>query len=110
MSPLDKPLAWMAGEVKTPPMSSNARIELGYLLRCLQGGASLSMPHSRPMPTIGARCHELRVTDEDKIWRIVYRTDPDAIVILEVFNKTTKTTPQKVIKACKRRLSMYDED
>ena len=110
MSPLDKPLAWMAGEVKTPPMSSNARIELGYLLRRLQGGVSLGMPHSRPMPTIGARCHELRVTDEDKIWRVVYRTDPDAIVILEVFNKTTKTTPQKVIKACKRRLSMYDED
>src|ERR1041384_6180436 len=25
------------------------------------GGDRLSLPHSRPMPNIGARCHELRV-------------------------------------------------
>jgi phage-related protein len=51
------------------------------------GGEKLTMPHSRPMPTIGRRCHELRVTDEDKTWRIVYRIYDDAIVILEVFAK-----------------------
>ncbi len=40
----DKELVWLAGEVKTPPFSSEARIEAGYLLRLLQKGESLSMP------------------------------------------------------------------
>jgi hypothetical protein len=33
MSPKDKVLVWFVGEVKTPPFSSSARIEAGYLLR-----------------------------------------------------------------------------
>src|SRR5437879_7919022 len=41
-------------------------------------------------------------------WRIVYRIDADAIVILEVFAKTTRQTPQSVIDTCKRRLKHYD--
>jgi phage-related protein len=60
------------------------------------------------MPTIGAHCHELRVKDKDKNWRIIYRVDDDAIVILEVFNKTTRTTPTQIIANCKKRLSQYD--
>lgn len=59
----DKPLAWLHGDVKTPPFGKAARIEAGYLLREVQSGKALSMPHSRPMPAIGARCHELRVVD-----------------------------------------------
>jgi hypothetical protein len=39
-------------------------VEGGMLLRRLQRGETLSMPESRPMPTIGPRCHELRVDDE----------------------------------------------
>ncbi len=65
------------------------------------------MPHSLPMPNIGARCHELRITDADIIWRIMYRTDPDAVIILEVFSKKTKKTPKGVIDNCKRRLKEY---
>ncbi len=61
------------------------------------------------MPTIGPRCHELRVRDESHNWRIVYRIDPDAILILEVFVKTTQQTPTRVIKVCQTRLSRYDE-
>ena len=41
-------------------------------------------------------------------WRLVYRIDPDAIVIAEVFKKKTPTTPKAVIDACRRRLSDYD--
>ncbi|HTP27364.1 MAG TPA: hypothetical protein VMK12_17145 [Anaeromyxobacteraceae bacterium] len=70
----DKPLAWLAGELKTPPMSSEARVEGGMLLRRLQRGETLAMPESRPMPSIGARCHELRIDDiaQKKEWRIIY--------------------------------------
>lgn len=99
---------WLRGEVKTPPFSQNARIEAGFLLRRLQQGEMLSLPHSRPMPDIGKRCHELRIVDEDKTWRIVYRTDEDAILILEVFNKTTQKTPKNVIANCQRRIREYD--
>lgn len=35
MSPKDQPLAWLHGEIKTPPFSTAARLEAGYLLRLL---------------------------------------------------------------------------
>lgn len=108
MDAKSKPLVWLHGEIKTPPFSPAARIEAGYLLRSLQEGENLSLPHSRPMPSIGARCHELRINDRNATWRIMYRVDPDAIVILEVFKKTTAKTPLSVIDICKRRLRMYD--
>ncbi|MBX9929412.1 MAG: type II toxin-antitoxin system RelE/ParE family toxin [Gemmatimonadaceae bacterium] len=83
MSPFDKPLVWLHGE-------------------------RLSMPISRPMPNIGPRCHELRITDETVTWRIMYRLDIDAIVLLEVFAKKTPQTPKHVIDTCKSRLRRYD--
>jgi phage-related protein len=104
----DKALVWLHGEVKTPPLTSAARIEAGYLLRKLQMGVKLSLPHSRPTPSVGARCHELRIIDENKTWRIVYRMDQDAIVILDVFEKKSKKTPLEVIENCKRRIRLYD--
>jgi phage-related protein len=105
-----KPLRWLHGEVKTPPISISARRELGYLLRLLQDGLLLSMPQSRPMPSIGAGCHELRVTDSNAEWRLIYHLDADAIVILDVFRKTTRATPKQVLDACKARLAKYKED
>jgi len=104
----DKPLAWFHGQVKTPPLSREARIETGFLLRRLQRGERLRMPQSRPMPSIGSRCHELRINDADTTWRLIYRVDPDAIVIAEVFAKKTEKTPKEVMRACKRRLKEYD--
>ena len=103
-----KPVVWLRGEVKTPPFSKEARIEAGYLLRLLQRGETLGLPHSRPMPAIGPRCHELRINDSAATFRIMYRADPDAVVILEVFSKKTQQTPRTVIKACKCRLREYD--
>lgn len=108
MSNLDKPLVWLKSEIKTPPFSALARMEAGYLLRLLQQGGKLSLPHSRPMPTIGARCHELRIVDGEKNWRVVYRIDVDAIVILEVFQKKTQATPKNVIDNCKHRIKLFD--
>jgi phage-related protein len=105
----DTPLVWLHGEVKTPPFSSEARIEAGCLLRRLQRGENLSMPQSRPMAEIGRRCHELRIVDGKQTWRIIYRVDPDAIVIAEVFSKKTRKTPPIVVEQAKRRLRRYDE-
>jgi phage-related protein len=109
MNSNDKPLVWLHGELKTPPFSKNARLEAGFLLRQLQSGEKISLPFSRPMPTIGLRCHELRINDENKIWRIIYRIDSDAIIILEIFQKQTRQTSKQIIDTCKRRLRLYDE-
>jgi phage-related protein len=86
MSPTDKPLVWLKGQVTTPPFSTEARLEAGYLLRF----------------------HELRINDENSTWRIVYRIDPDAIVIAEVFEKKDRKTPKLVIDSSKKRLKEYD--
>ena len=110
MSPKDKPLVWLNGEVKTPPFSEEARLGAGYLLRLLQRGESIGMPHSRPMPSVGHRCHELRITDRNVSWRIVYRIDSDAIVLLDVFSKKTGKTPKRVIELCKKRLKDFDSE
>lgn len=103
-----KPLVILHGEIKSPPFSPAARVEAGMCLRKLQRGMALSMPISRPMPTIGVRCAELRIVDENTTWRIIYRVDADAVLIAEVFAKKTPATPRTVINVCKRRLRDYD--
>ena len=105
----DKPLVWLHGEIKTPPLSLPARIEAGVLLRRLQRGEGLAMPESRPMPSIGPRCHALRIGDAvtKREFRILYYIGKEAVVILEVFGKTTRATPQTVIEHATRRLRRY---
>lgn len=76
------------------------------MLRRLQRGESLSLPQSRAMPSIGRRCHELRIVDRDDAWRVIYRIDSDAVVIVEVFSKKM---PAPVIERCRHRLKRYDE-
>ena len=109
MSSSDKPLVWLHGEIRTPPFSSVARMEAGLLLRRLQRGERLGLPHSRSMPVIGKRCHELRIQDEDTTWRIIYSVDSDAVIILDVFSKKTQQTPKSVIDTCRARLRRYNE-
>ncbi len=104
----EKPLRWLHGEVKTPPMSREARREMGMLLRQLQEGENLELPHSRPMPIIGRHCHELRVQDQDATWRLIHKITEEAIVILEVFSKKSQKTPQDIIEKCKKRLKLYE--
>ncbi len=103
MSPNDKDLVWLHGEVKTPPFFTEARLEVDYLLKQLQQGIRLSMPQCR-------RCHELRINDENGTWRMVYRMDDDAIVQLAVFDKKTNTTPKHIIDTCKDRIRRYDNE
>lgn len=102
-----KPLVWLHGEVKTPPFSKAARIEAGFLLRRLQSGELIEMPLSRPMRDIGPACHELRVDDGDTTFRILYHIAAEAIVILEVFQKKSRTTPKQAIDVAKKRLRAY---
>ena len=109
MAPEDKPLVWLHGEIRSPPLSKDARLEAGYLLRRLQQGELLSLPQSRPMSAIGARVHELRINDRNRTWRVIYRIDEDAIIIVEVFAKKTRQTSVRVIEVAQQRLRAYDQ-
>lgn len=48
--------------------------------------------------------------DEGVTWRVLYRTDADAIVIADVTTKKTESTPNATIATCKSRLARYDRD
>jgi phage-related protein len=107
--PERKPVGWLHGEIKTPPFTAEGRKEAGDLLRLLQEGERLGMPQAEPLPNVGPRCGALRVRDGGHNWRIMYRADPDAILVLEVYAKKTKKIPQEVIDRCKGRLKEYDD-
>jgi phage-related protein len=63
------------------------------------------------MPSIGPRCHELRIPDHEQgqTWRIIYRLDADAIVVVDAFSKKTRRTPTTAIRRASHRLRHYDE-
>ena len=52
----DRPLVWLHGEIRSPPFSTDARVEAGELLRRLQRRENLALPHSRPMPIVETGC------------------------------------------------------
>ncbi|MFL5381926.1 MAG: type II toxin-antitoxin system RelE/ParE family toxin [Longimicrobiaceae bacterium] len=104
-----KDVVFLGGRIKSPPFSLQARLEAGHLLERLQRGEDLSLPHSRPLPSLGPRCHELRVNDENVTWRIIHRVDPEAILVGDVFPKKTRTIPKRILEACRRRFALHDE-
>ncbi len=97
-------------EIKTPPLSAAARTRTGQLLAKLLNGESLALPHSRPMPSIGARVHELRVNDQNQTWRLFYRVDEEAIVVVNLLSKKTEQTPLPTIRLCQSRFRQYDAE
>lgn len=104
----DKALVWVHGAIKTPPFSEEARTKAGKLLRDLQRGQALSMPDSRPLPSIGPNCHELRVDDGGVTWRILVQIRSEAIVVLDVFAKKSEKIPKHVLDAARRRLKSHE--
>lgn len=107
--PPQKSLVWLHGEVKTPPFSFAGRQEAGMLLRLLQRGETLGMPQSESLTDVCRRCGALRIRDADHHWRIMYRIDTDAVLVLDVYAKKTRKIPKTVIEKCKQRLKDYDE-
>jgi len=109
--PAGRPVVFLGGAaIKTPPFTGEVRVEAGMLLGRLQEGEMLGMPASRPMPSIGPRCHELRIADAGHDWRIVYRIDRDAIVVPCLFPKGSRKTPKQQVDLIQRRLAEYDAE
>ena len=105
----NKKVIFIRDRMKTPPFSPIARGEAGRLLRRLQGGIFLSMPHSRPLPVVGERCHELRVRDETQNWRIIYRIDLKVIIVAVIFAKQGIPQQQRFFKVARQRFAKYDD-
>lgn len=103
-----KRATWLVSTIKTPPFSDEARIRAGRLISRVQMGELLPMPFSRPMPNVGAHCHELRIKDGSNDWRVIYRIDAKEVILIEVFQKSTRATPKHVIEVCQWRLRRYD--
>jgi len=107
--PTRKPLVWLQGEIKTPPFTAEGRLEAGMLLRLLQQGEQLGMPQAELLPNVGPRCGALRVRDAQHNWRIMYRADSDAVLVLDVYSKKTRKIPDEVVSRSKERLKRYDD-
>lgn len=103
-----KPIFWLGGVIKTPTFTEKGRKEASAHLGLLQDGERLGMPYSRPLPTVGPRCHELRVKDESHEWRIVYRIDPTVIIVANIFAKKGKAMQQREFAKAMKALALFD--
>ena len=81
------------------------REDLSDALARLERAHLLSMPLSRPMPSIGAHVHELRFRDRSGIYRVIYFLAGSAqIHLIHAFKKTTQKTSPQDIAVAKERL------
>lgn len=81
------------------------RADLADALARLQEGHMLSMPLSRPMPSIGRSVHELRFRDRSGVYRVIYYfAGTGMIYVLHAFKKKTRETPWQSLQIAKKRL------
>lgn len=80
------------------------RGDLADALARLDQGLTLSMPLSRPMPSIGRGVHELRFRDRSGIYRVIYflRRQSDIWLVHAFRKKTQKTSPRNIEVARER--------
>lgn len=84
-------------EIRTFPEA--VKKTLGDLIFDLQKGEVLTMPHSKPIPSIAPGVHELRVKGADGAYRtFYYLKHQDGIVVFHCFKKKTQKTPLREIR------------
>jgi len=78
------------------------RREAGYQLGLVQEGEN---PDDwKPMPTIGTGVREIRIRDEDDIYRVIYVAKfADAIYVLHAFQKKVQKTNKRDIDLASKR-------
>lgn len=81
------------------------RRAFGKAIYDLQMGHTLSMPLSRPMPSLGNGAAELRVRDAAGIYRVFYVVRlSNAVLVFHAFAKKTQKTPAREVVLGKQRL------
>jgi phage-related protein len=82
-----------------------ARHEIGEAILDLQKGSRLTMPLSRPMPSVGSGVHEIRVRDAAGIYRAFYVLKFEkGVIVFHAFEKRTRKTPAREIELGRKRL------
>ncbi len=83
----------------------DVRQELGKAIYDLQKGEVLTMPLSRPMPSIKPGAAELQIRGRAGIYRAFYYSrSPRGILVFHAFVKKTRATPMRVLDLGKKRL------
>lgn len=86
-------------------LTDETKKEIGTLLLMLQMGEKLGEPQSKPMKSIHAKAHELRIKDKKGAYRVIYVLQVnDQILIPHAFTKKTQKTPKKEIELSVKRL------
>lgn len=81
------------------------RHELGKLLFDIQCGVNLTMPASKPMPSVARGVEELRTKDASGIYRVFYfKKSATGILVFHAFTKKTQKTPHHEIELGQQRL------
>ena len=84
---------------------ADVRRELGKAIFDLQKGETLSMPLSRPIPTVAGGAFELRMRDRSGIYRTIYFTkSARGIMIFHAFVKKSQKSPQRELDLARTRL------
>lgn len=98
-----QPLKQCLKEIEEFP--EDVKADLADALARLDEGHTLSMPLSRPMPSIGKGVHELRFRDRSGVYRVVYfLAGASRIWLLHAFHKKTQQTPKQNIDLARKRL------
>lgn len=94
-----------ACEKELKEFPEEVRGDLADALARLEEGLNLSMPLSRPMPSIAPGAHELRFRDRSGIYRVVYWIRrQNEIWLVHAFKKKTQATPALNIEVAKQRI------
>jgi len=94
-----------ACEKELKDFPEDVRGDLADALARLDMGLSLSLPLSRPMPSIAPGAHELRFRDRSGIYRVVYWIRrQNEIWLVHAFQKKTQATPSQNIEVAKQRI------
>ncbi len=89
----------------------DVRRDLGKAIYDLPKGHHLSMPLSKPMPSVGKGVEELRIKDSSGAYRVFYYARlHDRVLVFHAFQKKTQKTPQHEIEMGQKRLKeLLDE-
>jgi phage-related protein len=83
----------------------DVRRELGKAIFDLQKGEALSMPLSRPMPSVASGVEELRIRERTGTYRaLYYAKSAKGILVIHAFVKKTQARPKQDLDLGKKRL------
>ena len=89
----------------------DVRRELGKAIFDVQNGAALTMPLSRPMPSVAPGVEELRIRDRSGIYRVFYYARAQqGLLVFHAFVKKSRTTPQHELEMGRKRLKELSDE